>query len=286
MYKCAKCKTEFKSENDLINHNISVHSSKRKATNEEQSNTKKGRLICDKCREEFSSNSLLETHQEQCLKCNLCQKQFSNNKDLQSHRMKHFVNEEIHSDQNDEYEEQSAFSNKLIDRKWILKDYKDPIKTLQSFRSRILNLLFKSLRDHASPLKFSIAMRLKVAKLSSSQNKEYKTMGLFSGTHLLLTYSNGEEKYSEASQQLIENFDKWNSEGSGIFLEKVESITLKIAKTRLIQGSSYIPTPKVLNTRVIVNVRNRDNRCFEYAVLSALHYDELRNQHNIYPKNY
>ena len=79
MYKCAKCKTEFKSENDLINHNISVHSSKRKATNEEQSNTKKGRLICDKCREEFSSNSLLETHQEQCLKCNLCQKQFSNN---------------------------------------------------------------------------------------------------------------------------------------------------------------------------------------------------------------
>ena len=238
MYKCAKCKTEFKSENDLINHNISKHSSKRKSTNEEQLKTKKGKFNCDKCSDEFSSQYFLKKHQEQCLKCNLCQKQFTNNKNLQSHRMQHFVNEEIHTDQDESYDEQSAFSKKLIERKWNLKDYKDPIQTLQSFKNKILNLLFKSLRDHASPLKFSISMRLKTYKLSSSQNREYKTMGLFSGIHLLMTYSNGEEKYSDASQQLIENFDKWNSEGSGIYLEKVESITLKIAK--YIKSKSYI----------------------------------------------
>ena len=39
-----------------------------------------------------------------------------------------------------------------------------------------------------------------------------------------------------------------------------------------IKGSSYIPLPKFIeNKKACINVRNEDNQCFKYAILSALH---------------
>ena len=83
-------------------------------------------------------------------------------------------------------------------------------------------------------------------------------MGLYSGLHFLMTYDEIDEKYSECSQQLYDNFEKWNSEGSGINLERVESINLKIGKTRIIQGSSYIPSPKQFK-KCLINIKNYDD---------------------------
>ena len=105
------------------------------------------------------------------------------------------------------------------------------------------------------------------------------------GTHHLVTSDEAEDRFSDCSQILWENFEKWNTLGSGINLEKVESITLKIAKTRIMQGSSYIPTPKLF-PRSILNVKNNDNRCFEYAILSALHYDEISKGIRYLPRAY
>ena len=37
-------------------------------------------------------------------------------------------------------------------------------------------------------------------------------------------------------------------------------------------GRSYIPTPKGIEAKeAVVNVQNKDNQCFKWAVLSALH---------------
>ena len=63
-------------------------------------------------------------------------------------------------------------------------------------------------------------------------------------------------------------------EKSGLRLESLRTVDIEIARPRhlLTAGSSYTELPKFLSLkRAIVNVKNKDQRCFGYAILSALH---------------
>ena len=47
---------------------------------------------------------------------------------------------------------------------------------------------------------------------------------------------------------------------------------MNIAKYEPLKGSSYIPLPEALaNKKAIINVKNDDNKCLEWALKSALH---------------
>ena len=59
--------------------------------------------------------------------------------------------------------------------------------------------------------------------------------------------------------------------GSGWVFQQVLSINLNVARYKPLKGSSYIELPKALvSKRAIVNVKNTDNECFRWSVLSAL----------------
>ena len=46
------------------------------------------------------------------------------------------------------------------------------------------------------------------------------------------------------------------------------------------KGVYYIDLPKEVKTKkAVINVKNKDNRCFEYAILSAQHHDEIKASH-------
>ena len=65
-------------------------------------------------------------------------------------------------------------------------------------------------------------------------------------------------------------------EKSGLRLEEVRMADVQIAKVEhfAYSGRGYTPLPKfLLNKKAIVNVKNTDERCFGYALLSALHPD-------------
>ena len=73
-------------------------------------------------------------------------------------------------------------------------------------------------------------------------------------------------------EESLEKFEKFISNGSGFVLQRCESIDLHFSQYMPFTGSSYIPTPQSLAThQAIRNVQNFDNRCFEWAILSALH---------------
>ena len=67
----------------------------------------------------------------------------------------------------------------------------------------------------------------------------------------------------------VENF---NQRGSSFVLERIADFTLIITRYRPLAASSYIPTPKsIAGKRAVINVHNGDQRCFEYALISALY---------------
>ena len=59
--------------------------------------------------------------------------------------------------------------------------------------------------------------------------------------------------------------------GTGMKLQRVSTIELQMARYKPLKGSSYVPLPEPLAAKkAIVNVQNKDQECFKWAVLSAL----------------
>lgn len=66
-------------------------------------------------------------------------------------------------------------------------------------------------------------------------------------------------------------------EGSGFTLGKIVRLTVQIFKFQPIKGSQYIELLKKLkNKRAIINLKNTDDQCFKWAILAALHHDEVQ----------
>jgi len=75
--------------------------------------------------------------------------------------------------------------------------------------------------------------------------------------------------FDEATQRLTAAIEEANLKGSGWSIGRVLELKLQTAKYNPIRGSSYFPLCKELqNKKAIVNVQNKDNKCFMWCVLA------------------
>lgn len=55
-------------------------------------------------------------------------------------------------------------------------------------------------------------------------------------------------------------------------LNRILNLELALNRYNPLRGRSYIPLPQTLaNKKAIINVKNRDNKCFLWSILAALH---------------
>ena len=89
---------------------------------------------------------------------------------------------------------------------------------------------------------------------------------------------------SEAIKELFNSFLRRYQEGlerkmkgSGYIFERVDLLEYHLHKISLNRGSSYIIYPEWLkNKGATINPKNtRDNECFKYALIFALHHQEI-----------
>ena len=86
------------------------------------------------------------------------------------------------------------------------------------------------------------------------------------------------------AQRLLEANAKFICGKSGLVLAEIYLLNLR--KFTPISSSAWSPLPKFLqNKKAIVNVKNEDDRCFGYAIASALHTIKHGN-HLTRPENY
>jgi len=84
-------------------------------------------------------------------------------------------------------------------------------------------------------------------------------------------------------EQILEKIEKYQKQGLGWMFRRLITLDINIDKYRPLNGRSYIPLPKELeNKKAIINVKNKDNECFKWAITSALlpqksHSDRLTN---------
>lgn len=89
---------------------------------------------------------------------------------------------------------------------------------------------------------------------------------------------------SDIVNHVMRKVDEVMVEGSGFTLSKIIKLTVQIFKYEPLHASGFIELPRVLkNKRSIINLKNTNDECFKWAILSALHYDEVhaRNKNKV-----
>jgi hypothetical protein len=117
-----------------------------------------------------------------------------------------------------------------------------------------------------------IVIKVKMYRQDREGEKEEVSQAFYGEPRLILRVEEFEEAYSESVKKIWSDFDAWMSNGSGWILERVENLYLNTAAYEPMNGSSYLPTPQALTgKKAIINPQNKDNECFKWALLAALH---------------
>ena len=65
--------------------------------------------------------------------------------------------------------------------------------------------------------------------------------------------------------------------GSEFVLDNTNSLYYKLHKISLNRGGSYTDSPKWLkNKKAIINPKNNDDKCFQYAITAALNHEKIK----------
>ena len=81
-----------------------------------------------------------------------------------------------------------------------------------------------------------------------------------------------EESLQDSIKKIHSSFIVYQRQGSNWTLDKVLKIKIHLVKYKPLKGSRYIPLPiKLRSKHAIVNVHNRDKKCFMWSMLAALH---------------
>ena len=176
---------------------------------------------------------------------------------------------------------QKEFANKF------LRDYRtvvphghrlerDPLAFLSAMESSTEELLNEELIRHDG-IKYSTMLTVEFERSgpktdNNEANNIITTTAYFRylATKILNT---GETRgaVQAGKAKILKHLEGFTREGSGWRVKRVVALDIGTARFKPYRAQSYFPTPRYLPPRTVVNVQNEDNRCFEWAVLSAMY---------------
>src|SRR6266581_2985360 len=108
---------------------------------------------------------------------------------------------------------------------------------------------------------------------ATTEGEHFQEVHLAHPSQILRSSEDITEQLELVAQALSSRITEFTSiTGSGWTVQSIDYIDLHIAAYDPILGSSYVPTPGSIDSKnAILNIENKDNRCFVYAVLASLY---------------
>ena len=101
-----------------------------------------------------------------------------------------------------------------------------------------------------------------------NQSKAYFT----SGIRKKLKSTDVNELINLCYKNILNDIDAYQENGSGWYFVEVVQLEIHTVEFNPSKGSSYIPLPDwISNKKVIVNIQNKDEKCFLWRILRYLH---------------
>ena len=122
-----------------------------------------------------------------------------------------------------------------------------------------------------SSIKWYLSLQVQFSK-PKGDTKEQVSPHFRGNCQISLKSANIEENLQDSIKKIHSSFIEYQRQGSNWTLDKVLKIKIHLVKYKPLKGSSYIPLPiKLRSKHAIVNVQNRDKKCFMWSMLAALH---------------
>ena len=117
--------------------------------------------------------------------------------------------------------------------------------------------------------------------ISSNDTREIRTFYVNSDNEETRSGNETVEIINKLFESFLNNYQKeeiiLRNESYFVF-ESLEILYYHIHKTNLKRGKSYIKSPDwMLNKRATINPKNKDNKCFQYAIAVALNHQKIGN---------
>jgi len=105
-----------------------------------------------------------------------------------------------------------------------------------------------------------------------STKKEYKIGYMNAKTFEAINRIGLINKIQRSNNEILKLVDQFTNEGSGWTINEIYDLFVNIATFKPLSGSSFVELPaQIQNTKSCINVVNKDNQCFKYAILSMIH---------------
>ena len=143
-----------------------------------------------------------------------------------------------------------------------------------SFFARIFPALLALLTGELCFRQYKATLVIQVAMSKSTPDGKRKVAYPFlaSRPFVVLIPEDIHEGLAKAESAIEANIDEWTREGFDWVVDCVETMYVNIAKYQPLKGSSYIQVPDHLKGKqAIINVKNQDDECLKWALLSAIH---------------
>ena len=76
----------------------------------------------------------------------------------------------------------------------------------------------------------------------------------------------------EMIKEIFNNLSIYQKNGSGWYFKEVIRLEIHIAEYKPLRGGSYIPLPEnIMRKKAIINMHNKDDKCFLWSILRYLH---------------
>ena len=165
----------------------------------------------------------------------------------------------------------SSLGGRAVTEDATIADVNDPLTSLSEAREEIREHLSRQASEHHG-VKWYITLHVTFVKRNNiGEDVEHQTT--FRGeVATMLRSEEFEMLYNEQVELIMRRLVEFVQNGSGWSISQVDKIVLSMVAYNPTGGSSFIRTPKSLVGKyAIVNVQNKDSKCFVWAVLSALH---------------
>ena len=142
------------------------------------------------------------------------------------------------------------------------------------FFYEINNRVIKFLKENKNTkVKFILNCMMEKAekekdKVIYNQDKAY----FHSDTYSNLESTNTNKIFNESKEKMLEGISIYQNNGSGWYLKEVNNLEIHTNEFRSIRGKSYLPLPDwIMRKKAILNIKNKDNKCFLWCILRYLH---------------
>ena len=147
------------------------------------------------------------------------------------------------------------------------------ITPLEFFKNK-KNIIKNFLRNYRNvKVKFILVCMMGKMEAGQKINFEVQDKAYFhSDTHINIISTDVKSLLVKIVQEIIEKVDIYQQNGSGWYLNEVIELEIHTVEFKPLRGSSYIPLPDwIMRKRAILNIRNKDSKCFLWSILRYLH---------------